>query len=305
MIIMATCLKFDEILGGHSGARVFKFQMDHINYCLKIPKRQITEADIIKFQKICEIYQQTGIKSLEYLGYGYYGATPKAFYLYRYVPGYNLDALSEQIYTLSETHQAGVDAGRTIRKLKNYATSDIATYIPTDNIDNLTEDGNRLYAQLLNTPQLYNALCRFCNLNQVQLLIDTFNHATGTFRALTPQLIHGDIKCSNIIVDSVGKQCFIDIAAMKISYDVLNFHYQMTWNLLPENHKRRAFTKGFFDGLYDGSRPENFHQQIIYVTILNFLKHSVKFADDPQEIEWYFQKMQPVFAELLANTKII
>ena len=65
------------------------------------------------------------------------------------------------------------------------------------------------------------------------------------FRALTPQLIHGDIKCSNIIVDSVGKQCFIDIAAMKISYDVLNFHYQMTWNLLPENHKRRAFTKDF------------------------------------------------------------
>lgn len=301
---MVTDLKLDEIFGGSSGARIFRFQLDNIDYCLKIPKRQITMSDIVKFQEICEIYQRVKVKSLDYLGYGYYGKPPKAFYLYRYIPGQNLAILNEQTYTLSETHQAGVDAGRYIRQLENYSTK-LTAHIPTDNIDELTENGNQLYMQLLNTPQLYATLRRFCNLDQVQSLMEAFNRAATTFHTLTPKLIHGDIKCSNIIVDDTGAQHFIDIAAMKISYDVLNFHYQMTWNLLPENQKRYAFTKGFFDGLYDYQRPENFHQQIIYVTMLNFLKHTIKFADNSSEIEWYFHKMQPVFTELLTNPNII
>lgn len=302
---MITNLQLDEIFGGYSGARIFRFRLNNIDYCLKIPKRQITLSDIIKFQEICEIYQQAKINSLDYLGYGYYGTNPRFFYLYRYISGHNLDVLSEQTYSLSETYQAGVSAGRALRRLKTYPLSNVPTHIPTENIAELTKRGNQLYSQLLGTPQLYHVLRRSCDLNEVEQLIEKFNHAATTFRALTPTLIHGDIKCSNIIVDNAGEQHFIDIAAMKISYDVLNFHHQMTWNLLPENHRRRAFTKGFFDGLYDYTRPENFHQQIIYVAMLHFLEHTIKFADDPQEITWYFRKMRPVFTELLTNRNIL
>lgn len=298
-------LKLDEIFGGSSGAQIFRFQLDNIDYCLKIPKRQITTSDIIKFQEICKIYQQTNIKSLDYLGYGHYGSDPKFFYLYRYIPGLNLDILSERTYSLSEIYQSGVITGRTLRQLKKFPLSDVSTYIPTENIDELTERGNQFYSQILSTPHLYNVLQRFCDLRQIELLIEKFNHAATIFRALAPTLIHGDIKCSNIIVNSAGEQYFIDVAAMKISYDVLNFHHQMTWNLLPENRNRRAFTKGVFDGLYNCTRPENFHQQIIYVTMLHFLEHTIKFADDSREIEWYFHKMQPVFTELLTSQNIL
>ncbi len=305
MIAMITRLKLDEIFGGYSGARIFRFRLDDIDYCLKIPKRQITMSDVIKFQEICKIYQQTEINSLDYLGYGYYGVVPRFFYLYRYIPGYNLDVLSRQSYDLTKTYHAGVTAGCAIRKLKSYPLSSIPTHIPTENINELTERGNQFYAQLLNTPQLYEALRHSCDLRQIQTLIELFNRSAKTFRMLTPTLIHGDIKSSNIIIDDTGEQYFIDIAAMKISYDVLNFHHQMTWNLFPENRRRHAFTKGFFDGLYDHTRPENFHQQILYVTMLHFLEHSVKFAHDSQEIKWYFRKMQPVFTELLTNQNLI
>lgn len=298
-------LELDEIFGGYSGARIFKFQLDGIDYCLKVPKRQITMSDIIRFQEICRIYQQAKIKSLDFLGYGHYGNIPRFFYLYRYIPGDNLDILSKQTYDLSKTYQVGVNAGRALRELKKYPLSDIPSCIPTENIDELTERGNQLYTQLLQTPHLYDALQRFYDLEQLQILIEKFNHAAPTFRTLAPTLIHGDIKCSNLIIDNTGEQHFIDIAAMKISYDVLNFHHQMTWNLLPENHRRRTFTQGFFDGLYDYTRPENFQQQVIYVAMLHFLEHTIKFSHDSQEIAWYFRQMRPVFTKLLTDQNLI
>lgn len=303
MVTMTKRLEFEEIFGGYSGARLFRFQLGGTDYCLKVPKRPITPDDIAKFREICEIYQKNGIKSLEYLGYGYNDNTKQRSYLYRYISGQNLKTLVEGSYTLAATHQAGVTTGLLLRKLRDYPVAMLSPHIPRDNMNELTERGNQLYKQLLNTPQLTDYLWQSYQPAQLQALNEIFNQAAQTFRTTKPHLIHGDIKCSNIIIDQSGDQCLIDIAAMRVSYDVVNFRYQMTWNLLPDNHQRRAFAQGFFDGLYDYQRPTSFYQQVNYITILNFLEHSLKFADDAAEIEWYFQKMQPVFADLLAGHK--
>lgn len=297
---MVQKIELIPVPGGRSGAAVFRFQLDDIDYCLKTPQHQTASADLQRFRTICQIYQQASIRSLEYLGYGYYATRP--FYLYRYIAGENLKTLSNTSYTVRETYQAGVQAGRTLQHLQNLPPQDFPT-IPREDLDALVLHGQQLYRQLLHDQMVYRLLQKHQLPPLLSSLMPIFAHAATIFADLSPALIHGDIKRSNIIIDPAGHQHFIDIGAMKVSYAVFNFRYQIIWDLLPENRQRRAFTRGFFDGFFDQQYPKTFHQQIIFISVLNFLEHTTKFSHDTAELDWYFSRVAPLFRTLLTDQR--
>lgn len=291
-------IELTPVSGGRSGAQIFRFQLDDTDYCLKIPKHQTTSADFQCFHTICQLYQQANIRSLKFLGYGHY--LHQSFYLYRYISGENLKILSDTSYTTHETCRAGVQAGHTLRRLHDVSPLKINS-IPSEDLKKLIYYGQQLHNQLVQNSVISQLLTKHQLLTLLTSLMAIFANAETFFANLSPRLIHGDIKRSNIIIDQNECQHFIDIGAMKISYDVLNFRYQIIWDLLPENRQRRAFTKGFFDGVFRQQYPNYFHQQIIFTSILNFLEHTAKFSHDLTELDWYFGRTAPLFRALLAG----
>lgn len=291
-------LTLKELTGGHSGAQIFKMSFAGQDYCLKFPQHSTVTAGLARMQEICEVYHTLGIPALDLLGYGFVGVEKRQFYLFNFLAGQDFKAYSNTHCSLTEIHQAGVEIGQAARKLKTYPLTKLK-YIDCESITKLTERGQELYQILRKDLRNFGVEQTFLPLWQI------FRQGPEIFASIKPKLIHGDIKRSNIIIDPAGKKYLIDIGAMKVSYDVLNFRYQITWLLFPENQQKRAFAQGFFDGLYNFSRPENFREQIIYVTVLNFLEHTHKFSHDRQEIAWYFAKMRPVFKQLASSSGTI
>lgn len=291
-------ITLEKITGGRSGAQIFKMCFNDQIYCLKFPQHYDVVPNLKKLQEICQIYQELSINSLEILGYGYYGTNKKQFCLFRYIPGQDFKTFSNQHCSLSEIHQAGIEIGHEAQKLKSYPAHKI-TYIKHENLPNLTQHIEKLYYSLNNLLQEA-SLIEF-----IVPLWEIIRRGPDLFAHTPPGLIHGDIKRSNIVIDSSGNKHFIDIGAMKYSYDVLNFRYQMTWLLLPENDHKREFVKGFLDGLYNFSRPSGFKEQIIYVTLLNFLEHVYKFLHDEREIREYSTIMRPVLDYLINSSGTI
>lgn len=291
-------IALEEITGGRSGAQIFKMYLGNQIYCLKFPQHYDVVPNLKKLQEICRIYQELAINSLEILGYGYYGTDKKQFCLFRYIPGQDFKTFSNQHCSLSEIYQAGIEIGQEAKKLKSYPVNRI-TYIKHENLTELTQHIEKLYRSLNDLLQETGLIEAIAPLWEIaQRGPDLFTHTP-------PGLIHGDIKRSNIVIDPSGNKYFIDIGAMKYSYDVLNFRYQMTWLLLPENDRKREFVKGFLDGLYNFSRPSYFHEQVIYVALLNFLEHTHKFLHDEREIREYFTIMHPILDRLINSSGTI
>ncbi len=285
-----------ELTGGHSGAQIFKMSFAGQDYCLKFPQHSTVKDNLVRMQEICKIYHTLDISASDLLGYGYVGAERKQFYLFDYLAGQDFKSYSQTHCSLLEIHQAGVEIGQDLQRLKLYPLAQLK-HIEHEDIAKLTQHGQNLYRKLQKDLQALQPT--------LLPLLEVFLQGPKIFAYTQLALIHGDIKRSNIIISPAGKKSFIDIGAMKVSYDVLNFRYQIAWLLLPENRQKRAFAHGFFDGLYNFTRPENFREQVIYVTVLNFLEHTYKFAHDRQEISWYFAKMRPVFERLTDSSGTI
>lgn len=348
--IIGGMVGIEEVFGGYSGARLLRLRTGEQDYCIKILPERLSEGSAARVKRICEIYRRAGIDSLSLRGYGNLEAENRHFYIYDYIEGESFKEYSNRELSLTEIRAAGAELGRKLRTLKldkkmvdsaslaaggilaagdSLAVGDnLATggALATDDIEKLTEYGVSLYRELMGDAEVAKLMREYFDLGQIEELMEGFRATTKVFLGMEPGLIHGDLKRSNVVRGSDGKNYLIDIESMRRSYDVLNLRYQMSWIMFPGAEREREFVGGVFDGMYEGSgrdatkrggvseakaevgnaraevgdgktrvRPEGFDKQLEYVLMLNFVEHTMKARRRGEDLREYFGAMREVF----------
>lgn len=63
------------------------------------------------------------------------------------------------------------------------------------------------------------------------------------------------------------------------------------------NKKNNEFFKGFINGYYNNDIPSKFNKQLIFITILNFMEHTIEFSKTKNKefITGYVSKINLIF----------
>lgn len=283
----------EEILDGHSGAKIYKFKDQENDYLIKIFSGKLDKYKLDRIKEICQIYRSLSINSLSFLGHG--ELDDKYFFLYNYIEGKNLKQIGDEKYNYEEIYNIGVKTGENAKKLKEF-TLPKNTNLTEENLDDLVASVNEKYKKLITNTAVLEIMKDVLGLAKIKKLMKDFNDYTIILKNINKKLIHGDIKRSNFMIDETGEFYIIDIESMKISYDVLNFRHQITWILFSGNNKEKEFIRGFLDGLYLNKRPQYFNEQIVFVIMLNFIEHSYKIFKDENKLKSYFEKMKDIIS---------
>ena len=150
----------------------------------------------------------------------------------------------------------------------------------------------QLYTELIFDAALRELLLRYFSDSELSWIHDKFIQTATSFDGLGKNLIHGDIKRSNIMRDHAGNLYLIDIESLKYGHDMMNFRHQMTWLLQKDKPKRWHFLRGVFDGLYSDRRPAGFNNQLSYIYILNFIEHVHHIRDKSADLETYLHMIR-------------
>lgn len=183
--------------------------------------------------------------------------------------------------------------------MKTYEEYDNDLFM-ADDIDMITENTKNNFKLLLGNEIYRNILLEYFTVEEIKDLNKKIVEYANTVKDVEPRLIHGDIKRSNIMVDQNKEFYITDIESMQVGYDVLNFRYQITWSLFEGSEKEAEFVKGYFDGIYSNTRPENFNYSIIFKIILNFFTESYKRYQNSNitGFETFVQKCKHLFNKI-------
>ena len=141
----------EEIIGGHSGSKLYKLKHGDNLYCIKLFENSKQDSNIIK--TICNIYSILGIPSLKLIAAGQ-NKQYENYVLYNYIEGTDLKTLSKEMSD-SKIYEYGVKLGEYLRKLKNFSLEE-ANIIPIIDINKLTNRVNELYEKLMKKPMVKN-----------------------------------------------------------------------------------------------------------------------------------------------------
>lgn len=285
--------------GGFSGAELYKVRKNSVMYFMKIYNYVFSDDEIKRLEEICKIYKEHRIKSLSVAEHGKLENEDKYYILYNYIEGIDVETHSEENLSLDETYEMGVNLGKQLRILQSYdLPSD--TSIENENIEELVNLINDLYKNIKSNEEKIKLIKEYFTIEKMDERVEKLNLYKDMFESLKRTIIHGDIKRSNVMLDNDLDTHIIDIRNMKNSYDILNFRYQITWTLFEDNKKAKEFARGYFDGIYENARPDNFKEQIDFVVILNFIEETDK-INEKEELEKYFDKIKYLF-EIMDNT---
>ena len=289
-----------RIIGGHSGAELYKVEKNNKIYCMKVYERELDNKYCDKIKEICSTYDKLSIKSLKVFDYG--TMNKKTFLLFNYINGQDFKKYSESNLDYNSIYEFGKNIGRKFKQLKKYNLP-TDTLIEDESIDSLTQLINKKYEEIKSNIVKRNLIEKYFTIDIINKRIEEFNTYKNLFYKVKKGLIHGDIKRSNFMIDN-NNIYIIDIGNMKNSYDVLNFRYQITWLLFENNKKEQEFIRGYFDGLYNYKRPKYFNEQLKYVFLMNFIEHTYK-MNNLNEMEKYFEQIRKTFIKLDNNNNYI
>ena len=83
------------------------------------------------------------------------------------------------------------------------------------------------------------------------------------------------------------------------------------WSIIAafRNKENNEFFKGFINGYYDNNIPDSFNKQLIFITILNFLEHTIEFSKTKEKefIVDYTSKINLLFnsVDLFSDNNIL
>ena len=287
----------EKVEDGYSGALLYKITRGKNKFFLKVFKEILIQERI---EKIVLIYEKLNIKSLHIIETGYIKSCKKYYIIYNFIEGKNLKAYNnEQNTNLKNIRKIGETIGKQLLKLKNYDNYDKKLFKAYD-IDNDIQNTINSFQILMKDKIYRNIVLEYYTIRELEELNSKLIYYGNILKGNKPNLIHGDIKRANIMINKNEELYIVDIESMQVSYDILNFKYQMTWNLFDENKKELEFVKGYFDGIYNNKRPKNFNYHIIFIVILNFLTesyHRYKYSDI-QSFKCYIEKCRILFKKL-------
>lgn len=286
-----------EIDDGYSGALLYKIIRNKEKFLVKVFKGQFRKETIIKIKKILEIYKKLEIKSLDIIDYGDIQHLDKYYIVYNFIEGENLKKYTNNDkYGLKQVNEIGKYIGNELLKLKMYEDYDKELFKNEDidiQLDKIIEN----FYSILEDKIYKDLILEFFSIKELDELKEKLVEFCYILKNEKPKLIHGDIKRSNIMVDNNKEFYIVDIESMQVNYDILNFKHQMTWCLFENNEKEIEFVKGYFDGIYNNTRPTNFNYNVIFIIILNFFNasyHMYKKADI-NNLRMYMQDCRKLF----------
>ena len=280
----------EEVEDGRSIATLYKVIREGKCYFLKIFNSNYSEDKILRIIESINIYKKLEINVADIIDYGYFDNMSNYYIIYTYLEGENIKYISNNYkIDYEEIRKLGEKVGKNILKLKNYKYN-VKAKFETDDINSLKKETINNFNKFLNNKQCKSIINKFYTDYELNDMINTLENTSRYFDNLKPRLIHGDIKRANVMKDKSHKLWLVDIEDMKYSYDLLNFRYTLSWELSDVNGT--YFTKGFFDGLYNNKRPENFNEQVMFVLILNLMSVCYKYSKDNllDKIEWYINR---------------
>lgn len=285
--------------GGHSGAELYCAAAVGQRFLVKIFPEEFDQKRLDRISEICQLYQNLEIPSLTLVKFGKVKTGGHPYCFYNYIDGDNYEVAGERC-TEAENYRVGYKVGTWLGILKN-TKPPAKLKSQEENLSDLIRRITTAYFQLFTNPTLVCLMCRYFDLATLLRFGEDLAQLSQPFAYYTKHLIHGDIKRSNIMLDPAGKIWLVDIESMKMSYDIMNFRHQMTWFLSAKNTGKTEFLRGVFDGLYKNTRPIDFQQQLIFVTLLNFCEYTAHHAHELDTLQEYFERMQPIIPQLLAG----
>ena len=137
-------------------------------------------------------------------------------------------------------------------------------------------------------------------INRMKELISSFDNEKKVY-------IHADMHPKNIMIDNNQNLYIIDIESFCIDYFVMNVRWSIAAAF--RNKKNNEFFKGFIKGYYNNDIPIDFNKQLIFITILNFIEHTIEFSEtkDKEFIVDYVSKINSMFnsIDLFSDNNIL
>lgn len=287
----------EPVEDGYSGALIYKIIRGENKFFLKVFKGTL---DIEKIKNCVSIYKKLNIKSLDIIDFGNIDNVDKYYIVYNFIEGKNLKTYTtNDEYSLDNLRKIGTIIGKELLKLKTYDNYNNHLFMSND-INVIIENTKNNFNLILENEIYRNIILEYFTVEEINDLNKKLIEYANIFKDVEPRLIHGDIKRSNIMVSNNNELYITDIESMQVSYDVLNFRYQITWSLFEGSEKEAEFVKGYFDGIYSNTRPENFNYSIIFTIILNFFTESHKRYRNSNitGFETYVQKCKQLFNKI-------
>lgn len=259
---------FETISDSNSGAILKKVNDKNNTYFLKIV--QNNNVDINRIQKIIEIYDKYDINTIKLLDYGY--IDNKVYLIYNFIDGFALNTVYDK-YDVNDYSNIGFNIGSSYKKINSKHEFD------NDLVNNY--DLNTLVNECINSfKNVYNGKLSYIkniiNEKRMTNIINRMKELTSSFNNEKKAYIHADMHPKNIMIDNKQNLYIIDIESFCIDYFVMN----VRWSIIAafRNKENNEFFKGFINGYYDNNIPDSFNKQLIFITIFNFLEHTIEFS---------------------------
>ena len=295
---------FETINDSNSGAILRKIKDEENTYFLKIvPNNNI---DIDKIQKIIQIYEKYDINTIKLLDYGY--IDDKVYLIYNFINGFALNTVYDK-YNINDYRNMGFSIGSNYRIINSNHEFDDYFFNDYD-INNLANQFIDSFQNLYNGKLSY--IKNIIDEEKMENIINRMKELIYSFDNEKKVYIHADMHPKNIMIDNNHNLYIIDIESFSIDYFVMNVRWSVAAAF--KNKENNEFFKGFINGYYNNDIPTSFNKQLIFITILNFMEHTIEFSEtkDEEFITDYVSKINIIFNSvdlfsddnILDNTKI-
>lgn len=290
---------FEPINDSNSGAILRKVKDENNTYFLKIV--QNNKIDIDKIKKIIQIYEKYDINTIDLLDYGC--VNNKVYLIYNFIDGFALNTVYDK-YSIDDYSNMGVNVGTSYRIINlNYVFDDY--FLNNYDLNNLVNQFIYAFKELYGGKLSY--IKDIINEERMENIINRMKELISSFDNEKKVYIHADMHPKNIMIDNNQNLYIIDIESFCIDYFVMNVRWSIAAAF--RNKKNNEFFKGFIKGYYNNDIPIDFNKQLIFITILNFIEHTIEFSEtkDKEFIVDYVSKINSIFnsIDLFSDNNIL
>lgn len=257
-----------KIDGGYSGAISLQLEKNNKKYFCKVCNYII---DLNYLKNVLNVYEQLDINSLKLVDNGTIFNGQYYFVIYNYIDGICLNNyIKENNLTNDEIISFGTKVGSIAQKLKNYKNYNINNFSKLSITDETEKMVNSI-KEIINFSFKKEIINKYISINEFNELINNFISYSKSFENQKINLIHQDLKSSNIMICN-NEIYIIDIESMALSYNVFDFKCTITWELVQFYEYEINYLKGYFNGLYEHKIPKELLNQLKYIFLYDFFR---------------------------------
>lgn len=272
---------------GHSNALRYICTKKGKKYFIKLYEGNRLE-DI---ESVDKIYQELSIPTAKIIEKTYLKNSNKTCVIYEYIEGRTLKELTKEL-EIKEIEKIGYKVGSYLSKFKKI----------TGDKEKLIKECEMRFNELIN--KLYKMKNYYEEQENKKLppiclekVCKIFEQYKTYIYSTEPCFIHKDVNFNNIIVKD-DETYFIDNDGGRVSFRAFDFRGVCWWTWEGEKVKEeQAMYGGIYKGLFHGNIPNNFHKELAFTIIYEFLLkiEEVYKTHDMERMEYVFYKFLFIF----------